>query len=325
MLFYYHDILDHLNSRSIELTAKIKFIINPKAAGGNALKSWNKSKKVIESFFPQYDFEITKSRRQATKITQEALINDYETIVAFGGDGTLNEVINGFYHSGNLINPKARLAVISIGTGGDFGRMMNFSQKVEVACELIKNGKTKKCNVGLVSCSNEKGEKNQRYFINIAEAGFGAETVRLINQNETINYRRLVYLKGLLRTVATYQNKNMEIEVDGSLIHSGKTLVAIVANGQYFGGGMHITPNAKIDDGMFEIVILGDLGKFNIIRNIYCLYNGTIATHPQVKCVRGREIKISSSEKVLIELDGDYVGCSPVTFNVQPQSINLVC
>ena len=307
------------------MATKIKFIINPKAAGGNALKSWNKSKKIIESFFPKYEFEITKSRRQATKITQETLQNDYETVVTVGGDGTLNEVVNGFYWEGNLINPKAKLAVISIGTGGDFGRMMNFPRKVEVACELIKNGKTKKCNIGLVSFLNEKGEKNQRYFINIAEAGFGAETVRLINQDKTNNYRKLVYLKGLIQTITTYQNKNMKIEVDGSLVHNGKTLVAIVANGQYFGGGMHITPNAKIDDSIFEIVILGDLGKFKIVRNIYRLYNGTISTHPQVKCVRGREIKISSSEKVLIESDGDYIGCSPVTFNMQPQSINLVC
>ncbi len=242
-----------------------------------------------------------------------------------GGDGTHNEVVNGFFENSKQINPEASLGIISMGTGGDLVRTLGIPKNVEDAATKIKDHKTQKFDLGFMRCQSLKGEPVTRYFINVADAGFGGTLTNLSYQSTKVFGATATYLIALLKTLFVHETTPVKIQVDDSFTKEQIIRSIVIANGQYFGGGMWIAPQAKTNDGLFDIIILGDLTRGEVLANIHKLYNGTMAEHEKVQTLHGRKVSLNSKSEILIETDGELPGKLPASFEMVPSVLNVIC
>ncbi|RMF69979.1 MAG: diacylglycerol kinase family lipid kinase [Calditrichaeota bacterium] len=307
------------------MNQKIKLIINP-VAGNNAFqKAKDEFHQAVFALLGDVSTAFTTAVGEATRLAQNALRDGYRTIVAVGGDGTINEVVNGFFEDGRPVSPEAELAVISMGTGGDWVKTLELPEELHEAAKRIAEGRTKLCDVGLLTCRSSDDRPVQRYFINIADAGFGGTMVERVNQSTKALGQFFAYLIGLLRTLAVYKNKPVEIQVD-DVFHATQVVNSVVvANGQFFGGGMWVAPEAKLDDGLFDVVIIGDVNRAEVLANTHRLYNGTLGRHHKVTTLRGKEITLRSEHDVYIEADGELPGKLPAKFQLIPTALRIIC
>jgi YegS/Rv2252/BmrU family lipid kinase len=307
------------------MNRKIKLIVNPAAGSQTVSKKWPNLKQTLHNIIGEVAADFTTQMGDATQLARRAIFDGYETIVAVGGDGTINEVINGFFENGRLLNPAACLGIFSMGTGDDLVRSLATPKKLEDAAGRIHDQRVKKCDLGRLSCVGRDDRPMSRYFVNIADAGFGAKVAEMVSQSTKALGVSFAYLAGVLRTMAVYKNQSIQIQVDETSAREGPVSSVVVANGQYFGGGMWVAPQARIDDGLFDVVIIGDLRRREIVANIHKIYNGKLVDHPKVTCLRGKQIKLNSSSEVRIEADGEQAGKLPATFEILPSVINIIC
>ena len=304
---------------------KTKIICNP-IAGNNALrKSWSKINSKLTETIDEFSVDFTEAAGDGTEISRRAICEGYEIIVAIGGDGTIHEVVNGFFENGKPLNTDAALGIIPIGTGSDWARTLQTPKRLENAAANIANKKARKCDVGLLRCQGMDGQQVERYFINIADAGFGGELAGRVNNSTKSLGSFFSYLIGLLRTLAIYENKPVKVRVDDTFASDQLVNSVIVANGQFFGGGMRIAPRAKIDDGLFDVVIIGDVSRRDVLLNLYKIYNGTLTEHPKATYLQGQKVRLDSDSEVLIEADGELPGKLPATFENLPAVLNVIC
>jgi len=304
---------------------KIKFVINPAAGNGNMLRRWDGLQTRLQSKLSNmHDVEFTGAPHEATAITRRALHDGFEIVVAVGGDGTIHEVLNGFFENGHLINPHACLGVIAMGTGCDLVRTLNPTCDLTQLADKFENMKARTYDVGKLTCQNLEGRKTVRYFINIADAGFGARVAHRVNASSKRLGYFVSYLSGLLRTLREYENKPVTIEVDEDAAWQQTVNSVIVANGRYFGGGMLVAPAAQPDDGVFEIVVVGDISGTEAVRNLRRLYTGRLGDHPKVTVLRGSRITLASEQEVFIEADGELPGRLPAIFEILPGAIKVI-
>ncbi len=302
---------------------KIKLVANPTAGNFAVSKNWYSVQNKLKEILGDFCAELTTKPGDAIQITRRALHKGCETIAALGGDGTINEIVNGFFENGRLINPEAKLGIIPRGTGGDFVKTLGIPETVEQAAIRIRDGQIKKCDLGAVRfpCGDET---NSRYFINIADAGFGAAVVAKVRQSTKALGPFFAYLTGLLRALATYKNQPMKIQVDDVFETEEPAAAVIAANGQFFGGGMWIAPNARLDDGKFEVVVVGDISRPEIIANIHKIYNGMLKSHPKIRYLQGIKILLHSDSPVGVEADGERLGTLPTAFEILPAMLNVL-
>ena len=213
------------------------------------------------------------------------------------------------FENGKAIRDDLTLAIIPAGTGSDFIKTPKIPAGTEQAMACLLKGNTIPLDIGQISSHNEL-----RYFINIADAGIGGTICHDVNQRSKALGGFVTFLSATLRNFWTYQNKQSHIIVDDKIKFDLKTSNIIVANGQYFGGGMQIAPTAEISDGVFDIIILGDFSRFEAYSNIFQVYKGTHLSHPKVKYLRGRKVVIESDDPQLLDVDGESWGQTPVTF-----------
>lgn len=303
---------------------KVMAVVNPMSANGRTARRWNSYEKSLRSIFDDFDFKFTTAPMEATKITREAINKGYEFIISVGGDGTLNEVVNGFFSEGRVISEKALLGVISTGTGSDFIKTIGFPKNLEDIETRFKKLQTRKSDIGVVRFFSHTGNEVSRYFINIADFGIGGETVDRVNRTTKAFGGFASFLWGTITTLFRYKNKPVKIKIDNREIIEQKIFAGVVANGRFFGGGMMIAPSAQLDDGLFDIVIVGDITKSQIIKYGGKIYTGGHINMPGVKVFRGRVVEAESSERVLLDIDGEQPGVLPARFEIIPSAINVV-
>lgn len=304
---------------------KIFAVINPLSSNGRTGKEWPEFEKTIKNSGIIFDWEYTKHPLHAMEITRNALKAGYNTIVSVGGDGTMNEVLNGFYENGNQINENACLAVFSRGTGCDFIRTLGMENSVNNLIETLKNKNLLICDIGICNFIKYDGNKTDRYFLNVSDVGIGGETTFRVNRNSKALKGFLSFLIGTLSTIIVYKNKNLNITIDDEIQINERINTIIIANGRYFGGGMHVAPLAKIDDGLFDIIILGDFTKAELISNFPKIYKGTHLEFHKVRRYLGKNIKVSSPDKALVELDGEQPGTIEAEYRIIPKGIKIRC
>lgn len=307
------------------MNRKIKLVVNPVAGNHAIVKNWPEIGKKLKVILGDYSAEFTKDIRDATTITRRALMEGYETIVALGGDGTTNEVVNGFFENEKLLNPHASFGVISFGTGRDWIKTLEIPKTLGAAASVILENRIKKCDLGLLKCQSLEGYPVSLYFINIADAGFGGTLISLVNNpTKALGQPFFTYVLGFLRTLAIYKNKPFQIKIDDFFEQEQIVNSVIIANGQFFGGGMWVAPYAKIDDGVFEVVIVGDISRREALANINKLYKGTLSKHPKVKYLQGKKVGLDSDFEIFIEADGEQAGKLPATFEMVPGILNCI-
>lgn len=319
---------------------KVRVIVNPSSAKGRTAERWITLKEIIHQSFKEYKYIFTEKPAQATEIARDLLKDGSDLIIGVGGDGTLNEITNGYFEkdSNRIINADASLAIIPSGTGSDFIRYMKIPKDFKKCLELIKNSKNRKIDVGQITFNNLNipnqpssinGNVNRpsTYFINVADFGLGAEVARYVSAIPSGKRGAFSYYKGLLSTLRTYKSQGVRIIIDDKEELEGRFLIGAIANGPIFGGGMKIAPDAEPDDGYFDLVLVEDMKRFETIKNSWHLYTGTVKTHPKVVIKRAKNIKVFPKEDnetpVNIEYDGETGPSLPAEFKIIQRTVNF--
>jgi len=300
-------------------------IVNPLSARGATGRRWERIRDAIHTHFHEFKYVFTEKQHQATQITRELLRDGFDLIIGVGGDGTLSEITNGFHHEGDggPINPAASLGIIPSGTGSDFIRSLKIPRDFRGSVERIKAGEGRTIDIGQVSFQREKGGMETRLFINVGDFGLGADVIRWLSRIPLSRRGPFTYYGGLLATLRTLHSREADIVCDGSVQVHGRFVIGAVANGSVFGGGMQIAPGARPDDGFLDLVLIEEMGAWEILRNTPRLYRGTIDRHPRVTIRRVREATITCAAESPLELDGEAVGRLPATFRVLPAALRL--
>jgi YegS/Rv2252/BmrU family lipid kinase len=299
-------------------------IVNPNAGHGMGKKDWSKIEVLLQKYQIPYQHRFTEAKHHAIHIVCEAIQRGFRKFVAVGGDGTMNEIVNGCFtqkycEPGDLI-----LAMIMVGTGNDWGKMFGIPASYDEAIKIILANNYRLQDTGVVYYFHGT-KREKRYFINIAGLGFDAVVVRKTNrQKEMGRSGKFLYFWNLLQSLLFYRHTKVEIEIDGKKI-SDEVFTISLGIGKYSGGGMMQTPNAIVDDGLFDITVVKRMRKGEIVRNLKMLYDGSILDHPKIEGYTGKDILIDSDPLIHLEADGESLGHSPIEFNIIPKSINVVC
>jgi diacylglycerol kinase (ATP) len=299
--------------------------VNPASGAGRAGREWA----AVESWLPSsglpYEVALTARPLHATEIAQHAVLESRPLVVAVGGDGTLNEVLNGFFRNGALIPTTSKMAMVPLGTGGDFRRTLRIPSDPKQAIDVLRSGLVRRLDAGYVTYQTDDGATGVRHFINIADAGLGGDVVFQMG-NGTKRFGSAAYTLGGARALLGYKNKPMTVNIDGSTHDLPKAQQVVVANCQFFGGGMQMAPSASPTDGVFDVILIKDAGKIETMRGMNDFRAGKHLdqNNPKIELMYGKRISVSSPEKVRIDVDGEAVGFLPALFEIQPGAIEFV-
>jgi diacylglycerol kinase (ATP) len=234
-------------------------------------------------------------------------------LVVIGGDGTVNEVANGVAGMG------AEIAVLPGGTGQDFGRTHGIPARFDDAVRVALGGETRTIDLGRVEC--ESGES--RFFANVGSAGMSGAVAQRANAMSKRFGGRATFYYALTREFLAWQNARVVVELDEGVGREGPMHDVIVANGSYHGGGMKLAPEARQDDGLFDVVLIGDVTKPDFVTTSPKLYSGRYLSHPKVELLRSSAVVISADEPLPLEVDGEPIGTTPARFEVVPSALRL--
>ena len=295
-------------------------IFNPSARGERA----KRFRRHLDEIAVESTLKLTTAPGDARRLAAEAVDEGFEIVVAAGGDGTLNEVVNGFFHNGAPLPTASRLAMLPLGTGGDFRRTLNIPLDPRAALQVLQTGIPRRLDAGCVSYQAPDGSTGVRHFINIADAGLGGEVVHRVN-NGGKRLGTLSFKVASFMALMNWKNKPMNIVVDG-VSHDLKAMQVVIANCQYYGGGMRMAPTASPTDGVFDVILVGDAGKIETIQGIGTMTRGAhLDEHnPKMQLMYGKRISVTCSEKVRIDLDGEEPGFLPALFEIQPSAIEFI-
>jgi diacylglycerol kinase (ATP) len=301
---------------------KTKVIVNPESNKGRTRKRWGEIREGLRSFIREFKFEFTEKPLHATELARTAIKEGTELVIGVGGDGTMNEIANGFFEDRRIINPEAALGLVPSGTGCDLTKSLNIPSGLKDALRVITEAPSVRMDVGKVRYRTNAGAEEERFFLNVADFGLGGEVVREVAERR-FQRKASSYVRCLITTMARYKNKRVRIRVDGRDLPDGEYLIGAVANGKIFGKGMKIAPDARLDDGLFDSVLVRGFRFLEFCRHGWKLMNGSHITHPKVTVIRGSTVEAwpEEGEEVLLELDGEQLGRLPATFEVVSRNL----
>ncbi len=288
------------------------FIVNPIAGRGECKEKWRLIKEEVEQVGLDYEVAFTRAPGDGVFLAKEGIEKGFDILVAVGGDGTINEVIKGIIQED--MGHKIYLGIIAAGTGNDLVRTLNIPQNISAAVEVLQ-----KANVQII----DMGRVNGDYFINVVGVGFDGAIAYEVNHNVKWLKGTAAYLYGVLKVLFQYKSPQMRIQID-DLILEGKYILVAIANGKYYGGGMMIAPGAEIDDGQFEIVVVEDVDKLEVLKVLPTIFKGNHIKHPAVRVYHGKKVYLHSPEKVLIQADGELKGTLPMGFELKSQALSVL-
>lgn len=286
---------------------KILAIVNPVA--GKTCKRWPTIKRIFKEM--EYDIEVqfTEARDHATALAAKA--NGVDVIASVGGDGTLNEIING------VIGTDVVVSVIPVGTGNDFVRSADLYTDYITAARSISTDNVRHIDVGVVSFGDKK-----RYFIGVAGMGFDGLVSKTTCKINKPQMGTVSYLMMILKHLSEYTSMKVSLTVDDICVDQ-EVMFVDVANGKYVGAGMTIAPLAEVDDGLFDVIVIGDFGKIESLIRLPTLYKGTHLANSKVGFFRGRHVELRSDEPLSIHVEGEYIGQTPATFDILCKALKV--
>jgi YegS/Rv2252/BmrU family lipid kinase len=297
-------------------------IVNPRSANGKTGRRWPTIEGIVhKEFRGRFDVVFTERPLHATTVTRQHLDRGYNLVVAVGGDGLVNEVVNGFFEGGQNLHPEAVLGLLPAGSASDFVKSLGWDRDLPEAVRRLNGTRTSRVDVGRATFRDFQGEKKTRCFLNVADFGAGGAVVEKVNHTSKIFGGALTFLWGILSTLPQYRNTQIHLTMDGGEEVSAMLNNVIVANGKYYGGCIKAAPDASIDDGHFQFVVVGDVTFSEVLWNLPRFLRGTHLTHPKVQSLHGRRLRATSRERVFIETDGELVGTLPGVFDILPGAL----
>ncbi|MGI6449612.1 MAG: diacylglycerol/lipid kinase family protein [Desulfitobacteriia bacterium] len=308
----------------MKLSEKWFAVVNPSSANGKTRSKWPYYYQDFLQGGIEMDYAFTTAQANGVEVTRQALQQGYRRIIAVGGDGTVNEVLNGFFNRGEMIRKDLELAVFAQGTGCDFIRTLQIDKGITSFIRILKDKSPSKVDVGLIALGDEQNEKKIRYFLNAANLGIGAEVVDYTNNRTKALGSRLSYLTGTISTLKSYRNFRGSCSLDqGKITFEGKFCGLMICNGRYIGGGMKIAPQAEINDGYFDLIVIKDISKLKLLSHFSTIYQGRHIELPEVAVYRCQELSINTPNPILLEADGEIIGHTPSEFRIIPQCLNI--
>src|SRR5436305_277934 len=307
-------------------------IVNPASADGATRENWPKFASDLRTHFGSYSVAMTEAPGHARILAADAARQGNKFIIACGGDGTISEVANGIIDSGS----ESELGILPAGTGSDFRRSIGVSNHVADAARALRSGRTKVIDAVRVAFINESGERETRYSINVASFGMSTDVLDRAARGEAKKWvpaftprrvtSRLSYAAATVQTTFTASPADIFLQIDDEQERRLRLAELCVANARYYGGAMKIAPNAKLDDGYFDVVTIGDATSFRLLTNAPRLYFGahlrmSEVTHALANRVIARPA--NKDKEVRIELDGEVVGRLPSTFEIIPRALRV--
>lgn len=265
-------------------------------------------------------FITTQRKKHAIELARQATEKGCDYMVAVGGDGTLNELINGILQSNLTANEYPTIGLLPLGSANDFARTAGISNSIEELIELIQSNTSKKIDLGKIILQ-QTGET--RYFINIAGVGLGAEIAQNLEQSSSVLGPGFNYFRHIIKGFLSYAKKEVSC-TSSTWQWKGKLLQMTVANGRYFGNAICIAPDARITDGLFQVSIFGDLSIWDYLKNYGNLKKGVKINLPQVCYHNAREVLLHGNDSCSIEADGEYVGLAPAVITILPKAISFL-
>ena len=299
-------------------------IVNPNAGKRKGEKDWLEIAAQLTAAGIEFVNVFTEHRGHAVILTRKFIENGHRNIIVVGGDGTLNEVVNGIFTQAHVPTNEITLAMIPVGTGNDWCRMFNIPGDYKQAIKLITKQKIFVQDTGTIKYIATEGGEKTRYFINMAGMGFDALVAQKTNkQKDQGRSNPLSYVINIFSSLFFYTFTKVTILLDSEKVISDIFSMS-VGICQYNGGGMKQAPGALPDDGLFDMTIIKPIGKFKIIRNIIKLFDGSFTRLPEVSTFRSSKIIIHSEPPMYMEADGESLGHTPFVFNILPQSLNVI-
>jgi len=297
-----------------------RLIVNPAAGAGRTARKWPQIRGLLKSIGLRFEHDLTEAPEHAIALARAAAEKGYEMVVSVGGDGTINEVVNGLYDAGSI--GRTALGIIGTGTGSDYIRTIGIPRHPEEACRRLVNPGRITVDLGVAEYVS-RGRTVKRLFINFAGLGFDAEVVKATTHRFKTLGGLPAYLAGLLNTLLFYHGIEVVLNLDGQT-EDRKICVVLIGNGKYGGGGMLAMPDADPKDGLFDVLIIDDLSKPDLLWSLPRIYRGTHLTHPRVTLKRARNIEIRAGQPTSIQADGELLGETPVRFQILPAALNIV-
>ena len=300
-------------------------IVNPQAGNGRTEKIWPNIESVLEKSIGSFEVLHTTCRGDATDLSRRILAVDTVRIVAVGGDGHLNEVLNGFIENDLPVNPEARLSFVMTGTGCDFQRSLGISSKWQNAAAKLKDAKVRKIDVGKVTYTAADNTQKIRYFDNIASFGLSGAVDHCLEHSRLRDYLggSPLFLWATIKTVFTHPNQSIRFRIDDGPEEEICSRLCLLANGSYFGGAMHAAPEAELDDGLLDLLMLKEISLAKFLWHLPKIYKGTHLELPEIFFQKVRKFTAQSSEQVILDIDGESPGNLKATFEVLPQILSL--
>ena len=291
-------------------------IVNPSSAGGSTGEEWPQIASELRSQFGAFRPLFTRKRGDAATLASEAARKGAKFIIACGGDGTVSEVANGILSSGKDVE----LGILPSGTGGDFRRTLEIPSQSRAAAKVLRTGRTVKIDVGRVSFVDHKGSEVMRYFVGVASCGMSTQVV------ERVKSEKVSFASSLLQTAMRTSPTRLAVQLDDSHERHLHVLNLCVANARYFGGGMKIAPDAKLTDGKFDVVGVGDLSALKLFTSAPRVYLGSHLSMPEVSHALARKVSVRSADRhleIALEIDGELPGRLPATFQIVPGALRI--
>ncbi len=298
----------------------IRFIVNPTAGANRARKKWPILESHARSVLEDFDVVFTEYHLHAIKIAKKSALAGFNTLVAVGGDGTINEVVNGIY----LSRKDVTLGIVDCGTGADFVKTVPVGSSYIEAIDTLKNGVICNFDIVEVEYTDFSGSRATRVFVNAADAGLGGDTVINVDGAPKVLGGKLAFLYGVLRSLVKLKTYKISLTIDGKFIGEFDIISTVIANGKYFAGGMFIAPMAQADDGRLEIILIKKITRRKFVKKLPLVYKGKHINIDEVEHFSGRELEIRSSEKVMLEMDGELVGRLPAKFRIREKFLKVI-
>ncbi len=298
-------------------------IVNPNAGRRKGEKDWLEIARLLTEAGLSFTSVFTDAPNHAVKLSKKYIEAGFRKIIVVGGDGTLNEVINGIFCQKRFAPDEITIAMIPVGTGNDWGRSFNILPGYKQAIDIIARGRTFRQDIGKVTYTTD--EKNHdRYFINMAGIGFDAIVAKKTNkQKREGKSGPFSYVINLFTSLLVFKSVVTNLIIDGKPVNEDIFSMS-VAICQFNGGGMKQAPEAIADDGLFDITLITRVSRMTVIRNVTKLYDGSYVKLQQVKQFRGQVVKIESDPPLYLETDGESLGHTPMTFEIMPRCVTIV-
>ena len=305
--------------------AKTRVILNPASAGGKTRRNMNTILDALRREFGAELFcHVTRSAGDAEILARKAVRAGCDTLIAVGGDGTLQEVVNGFFENGRSVNPECRLGIIGSGTGRGFPLSLRLPKSLEEQIKVIRRDRVKRVDVGRITYRNIRGFKLDRYFINECQAGIGGEVVKRVQNNHKRLGGLLAFGSVTVRTALQYREPVIRVTIDNKSVIEDRALGIVVANGEFTGGGMNLAPGADLSDGWFNVLIIHAQSVPQRLRNFPLIYSGKHINSPKFSYCKAKHLKIESTQNVDLEADGELLGYLPCTIGMCAGSIPVL-